>query len=83
MHWQGDLDALKESVVRIHLRSSSPLPQTLTVPGSLSMRIDSNYATAVVSNWSDAMRPKLKEGAAIELEVELLSLEEIFLELHR
>ena len=38
LDWQGDLDSLKESIVRVHLRGAQQLPETLPLPGALSVR---------------------------------------------
>lgn len=81
--WQGDLDSLKESVVRIHLRSPQPLPSDLKVPGALSMRIESTFATAVVRDWTEASHAQIERQSGATVEVEALGLEEIFLELNR
>ena len=40
LHWQGELDALKESVVRLHIRARAPLPPDLAVPNALATRVD-------------------------------------------
>jgi ABC-2 type transport system ATP-binding protein len=82
LDWQGDLDSLKESIVRLHVRGDSAVIATLAVPGSLSLRREGNFATAVVRDWTPDRQLALeRQGAAAE--VEALGLEEIFLELHR
>jgi ABC-2 type transport system ATP-binding protein len=81
--WQGDLDSLKESVVRIHLRSPQPLPSDLKVPGALSMRMESTFATAVVRDWTEVSHAQIERQSGATVEVEALGLEEIFLELNR
>jgi ABC-2 type transport system ATP-binding protein len=83
LDWQGDLDSLKESIVRLHLRGTGPLPPTLVIPGALSMKRDGNFATAVVRDWSPEAQRSLADHGSIQVEVEALGLEEIFLELHR
>jgi ABC-2 type transport system ATP-binding protein len=83
LYWQGELDELKESIVRIHLRSASPLPGDLKVPGSHSLRMDSHSAIAVMIDWTAARRVQIEAQTATQIEVETLNLEEIFLELHR
>jgi ABC-2 type transport system ATP-binding protein len=82
LDWQGDLDSLKESIVRLHVRGDGAVIATLAVPGSLSLRREGNFATAVVRDWTPDRQLALeRQGAAAE--VEALGLEEIFLELHR
>jgi ABC-2 type transport system ATP-binding protein len=80
LFWQGDLDALKESVVRIHIRTDTDQPQIADV---FSQRRDGNYLTVVVGNWSDTRRDEVEAALGTKVEVEALGLEDIFLELHR
>jgi ABC-2 type transport system ATP-binding protein len=83
MVWQGDLDALKESVVRLHVRANAPLPASLGVAHTLHEHVDGNNATLGVSGWrADQLEP-LAARLGAQIEVEPLDLEDIFLELHR
>jgi len=83
LHWQGEIDALKESVVRLQVRARKPLPADLGIPNALAVRVEGNVAQATVASW----QPKSTDALALRLdaavEVEPLGLEEIFLELHR
>lgn len=81
--WQGDLDALKESVVRLRLLCHRPLPSSLAIDGVLSQRIDGARADIVVGDWSESRHQELARQLNAEIAVENLSLEDIFLELHR
>ena len=83
LDWQGDLDSLKESIVRLHIRGSSAELPALAIPGMLSLRREGAFATAVVRNWAPEAQEVLEKGASVRIEVEALGLEEIFLELHR
>jgi ABC-2 type transport system ATP-binding protein len=83
LDWHGDLDTLKESIVRLHVRAAADVLATLAIPGALSMRREGNFATAVVRDWTPQKRESLTNGQTLEIEVEALALEEIFLELHR
>jgi ABC-2 type transport system ATP-binding protein len=83
LDWHGELDSLKESTVRLHLRTIERLPETLPIPGLLSMRREGRFATAVVRDWTADAQEKLVQQIGGEVEVEPLGLEEIFLELHR
>jgi ABC-2 type transport system ATP-binding protein len=83
LDWQGDLDSLKESIVRLHVRGDGAVIATLAVPGSLSLRREGNFATAVVRDWTPDRQQALERQGAVAAEVEALGLEEIFLELHR
>lgn len=83
LHWRGDFDALKDSVVRVHLRATRPLPGGLSIPNAWSIECSETYATAVVHDWSDALGREISGLADAALEVEPLTLEDIFLEMHR
>jgi ABC-2 type transport system ATP-binding protein len=83
LDWQGDLDSLKESIVRIHLRGPGGLPQALSIPGALSVRREATFASAIVRDWTQAAQRELEQQISGTVEVEALGLEEIFLELHR
>jgi ABC-2 type transport system ATP-binding protein len=81
--WQEDADALKESIVRLHVSSPSELPGSLPIPNVLSVRREASHAVAVVRGWTEQNRRQLETQAGVTVEVESLALEEIFLELHR
>jgi ABC-2 type transport system ATP-binding protein len=81
--WRGDFDALKESIVRLHVRASRPLPDALAIPNALSLERNGTSATAVVRDWTDELERDVRAQFDAELEVESLALEDIFLELHR
>src|SRR5262252_7547467 len=81
--WAGDLDALKESVVRLHIRGRRALPADLHVPDALTSRIDGSRATVAATHWTSERAVALAARLEAELEVENLALEDIFLELHR
>jgi ABC-2 type transport system ATP-binding protein len=83
LDWQGDLDSLKESIVRVHVRSTAPLPSGLSIPGAISVRRDGTFATAVVRDWTPEAQRAVENQGPLQVEVEPLGLEEIFLELHR
>jgi ABC-2 type transport system ATP-binding protein len=83
LDWQGDLDSLKESIVRLHIRGSgAELPQ-FRIPGVLNIRRDGAFATAVVRDWTAEAQEALERDATAQVEVETLGLEEIFVELHK
>jgi ABC-2 type transport system ATP-binding protein len=83
LYWHGDVDALKESVVRLHVRARTPLPLAVPVPHLLSYRVEGNRATVAVAQWSSAQRDTLAEELEADIDVEPLGLEEIFIELHK
>ena len=81
--WQGDLDSLKESIVRLHVRGSEAAIVSLSVPGALSLRRDGTFATVVVRDFTAESKQLLEQQHDVGIEAESLGLEEIFLELHR
>lgn len=83
LYWGGDFDALKESIVRLHLRGRQALPDSLAIPNAISVRTSEAYATAVVHDWTETLGGEIVEMTGARLEVEALTLEDIFLELHR
>ena len=83
LYWQGDLDSLKESIVRVHLRGSRALPENLKVPNALSLRAEGGCAVAIVRDWSDETARAVTQLTGATCEIETLALEEIFVELHR
>ena len=83
LDWQGDLDSLKESIVRLHIRGTGTELPAFRIPGVLNTRRDGAFATAVVRDWSPEAHAALEKSAGVRIEVEMLGLEEIFVELHR
>jgi ABC-2 type transport system ATP-binding protein len=83
LDWQGDLDSLKESIVKLHLRGAPDMLATLEIPGALNLRRDANLITAVVRDWTPDAQERLQSQGGIEVDVHVLGLEEIFLEMHR
>jgi ABC-2 type transport system ATP-binding protein len=83
LFWRGELDALKESIVRIHIRRAEPFAASFAIGDVLTQQTQGGYMTAVVGEWSDARHRHLTEQSGATVEVERLALEEIFLELHR
>ena len=83
MYWQGDFDSLKDSIVRLHARATQPLPDSLPIPNALNVQRNGTTATAVVQGWRAELQDGLARQLDAEIEVEQLTLEDIFLELHR
>jgi ABC-2 type transport system ATP-binding protein len=83
LYWQGDFDALKDSIVRLHIRTPRGLPDSFSVPNTLSVQRNGSSATIVVRDWSDELHGETAGKLGAEIEVEPLTLEDIFLELHR
>jgi ABC-2 type transport system ATP-binding protein len=80
--WAGDLDALKESVVRVTLLARDALPTDLGIDDAVSQRSDGRRAQLVLTGWQDERQRELADRLGADVTVERLGLEEIFLELH-
>ncbi|HEX5461584.1 MAG TPA: ABC transporter ATP-binding protein [Steroidobacteraceae bacterium] len=80
--WAGPLDHLKESVVRLNIAARRSLPSSLPLQGVLSLRTVGQRATAVVSQWTEEALPGLRETLDADVDVEALSLEDLFVEFH-
>jgi ABC-2 type transport system ATP-binding protein len=83
LYWHGELDALKESIVRLHLQGAVALPERFDFPGLVSWRRHDNGTVAIVKDWSETSQQALQQRLSCEIQIESLGLEEIFLELHR
>ncbi|HLF10504.1 MAG TPA: ABC transporter ATP-binding protein [Gammaproteobacteria bacterium] len=83
LFWRGDFDTLKESIVRLHIRSSRPLPEGFAIPNALSVECEATFATAIVRDWTPELHDEVRARSNAEVEIESLTLEDIFLELHR
>jgi len=81
--WAGDADVLRTSVVRLHLRGCTVPVDRLALPDMLRFEPYANGCTAVLRDWQDEMETEIARESGGTLELERLTLEDIFLELHR
>jgi ABC-2 type transport system ATP-binding protein len=81
--WAGPLDGLKESVVRLTITSRRALPATLPLATSMSQQVAGQRASAVVTGWNESQLASLRQELEAEVDVEPLSLEDIFVEFHK
>ncbi len=81
--WQGELDTLKESVVRLHVRGRRALDGNFALANALSRRVHGNQATVTVTHWTPDAAGELAARLDADIEAEPLGLEDIFVELHR
>ena len=79
MVWKGELDHLKESVVRIQIRGDRDIDPALKVPGQLTLSVSGRHATAVVRDWSAERATEVEKLSRGRIEIEPLGLEDIFL----
>ncbi len=82
LFWEGDLESLKESVSRLHIRVGGAMTH-LDIPGALNQRVQAQSVIAVVRDWTQAIQQSFEQRYSVTVEQESLGLEEIFLELHR
>jgi ABC-2 type transport system ATP-binding protein len=79
-----ELDDLRGSVKELRLTGARPLPETLAgVPGVLRYRAGGTQAVVTVQGDLAAIVARLRGELAAEVTVVDLSLEDVFLELHR
>ncbi len=78
--YEGELDALKDSVKRLHVTSANPLPLTLDVPGAVRVRVEGNEALVSVRDATDELIESLRRDHSATVRIEDLNLEDIFVE---
>lgn len=82
--WDGDTDALKQSVQRLHISASRALPTDLGVANVLNQRraAGGQSLTLTVRDPSPTLAAELAARLDAHVESEGLGLEDIFLEIH-
>jgi ABC-2 type transport system ATP-binding protein len=80
--YDGQLDALKDSVKRWHVSAAAPLPADFVIPGAVKSRIDGTEALVTVRDCTPASLHEAEERYGATISIEDLTLEDIFLELH-
>ena len=79
----GELDALKDSVKRLHVQAAAPLPNgSFRVPGMLQSRVTGNEAVVSVQDFTADLTEQIARQWSASVTVQDLNLEDIFLELH-
>ncbi len=82
LSYQGGLDELKESIARITLYADENLPKDLQLPNTINKRIQGKQAVVTVKHWQPELQEKIEQQFNARVQVEFLSLEDIFLELN-
>lgn len=80
--YQGDLDTLKESVARVTCRINHPVPQTVSMPSLINQRIQGQTVILTFTQWTPELEKTLQQQYSSNIQVEFLSLEDIFLEMN-
>jgi ABC-2 type transport system ATP-binding protein len=80
--WQGELDQLKESMVRLLLQADREFTVPPALPGQLHCELLGNAARVVLRDWHPERLPEIERLTASRAEVVPLALEDIFLAVH-
>jgi ABC-2 type transport system ATP-binding protein len=80
--WQGELDHLKESTVRLLLRSEREIVAPQGMEGVLHCQLRGNSAVLVMRDWAPDLLPQVERATGARAEVVPLTLEDIFLAVH-
>ncbi len=80
--YQGGLDELKESVARLTIYFDSTLPASLPLANVMRQRVTGNQAVVTLAQWRPELRQEIAQQLSAQVEVEYLSLEDIFLEMN-
>ena len=80
--YQGELDQLKESMARVNLRAEQAFDQVIEYPHLLQQKRQGRTAQLTFSQWHPEWAQDLARRFSAQVEVERLSLEDIFLELN-
>jgi ABC-2 type transport system ATP-binding protein len=80
--FHDELDVLKDSVKRLRITAERDLPENFTIPGALRMEISGRNALVAVSGIENGLIDELRATWNATVDIEDLSLEEIFLEMH-
>jgi ABC-2 type transport system ATP-binding protein len=79
--FDGGLDELKDTVKRLHVTAENPLAPDFDIPGRLRRQIAGHEARVSVRLMSSELVGSLERDHGARVEVEDLSLEDIFLEM--
>ena len=83
VHYQGEIDTLKEQIVRLKILAKEDLPANLPIDKQLSVSISGRVASVCVQDFDSSRLESLKRELKAEIEIQQLGLEDIFLELNR
>ncbi|HOY21844.1 MAG TPA: ABC transporter ATP-binding protein [Cellvibrio sp.] len=82
LSYQGGLDELKESIARLTISAKENLPTNLGLSNVVKQRIQGEKAWVTLKNWSPEQQEKIAQQLNADVQVDYLSLEDIFLELN-
>lgn len=81
--YQGGLDELKESFVRVTLLTNQPFTQKINWPNVIRQKNNGNQSLLTFEHWQAEMEQLLAEEFSADVRIEYLGLEDIFLELNQ
>ncbi len=81
--YQGGLDELKESFVRVTLSFGQPFSQKITWPNLIKQKNSGHQTQLTFDHWKTEMVQQLEQEFGAQVQVEYLGLEDIFLELNQ
>lgn len=82
MAWQGELDQLKESTVRLLLRAEREFTAPPVIAGASHCQVQGNTAMLVMQGFTAERLPQIERQTGARVEVTPLTLEDIFLVVH-
>jgi ABC-2 type transport system ATP-binding protein len=80
--WQGELDQLRESMIRLILRADTAFVEPPLLEGQLHCELLGNTATVVLRDWTPERLPEIERSTGSRAEAMPLALEDIFLAVH-
>ncbi len=83
VYFQGEIDELKEQVVKLNIQARHPLPKTFDVPELLSVNVTGTHASLCLRGFNPQVVTQLEQQFQAQVEVQPLGLEDIFLEVNR
>ena len=82
LSYQGGLDELKESIARLTISAKEDMPTNLGLTHIVKQRVQGKQAWVTLKNWVPEQQEQIAQQFNAEVNVEYLSLEDIFLELN-
>lgn len=81
--YQGGLDELKESFVRVTLIANQTFTQKINWPNVIRQKNNGNQSVITFEHWQSEMEQLLAQEFSVDVRIEYLGLEDIFLELNQ
>jgi ABC-2 type transport system ATP-binding protein len=81
--YQDELDQLKETTARITIISKGTLPENLALTNTINQSVKGNQAQVTLTQWYPEMQSHIEQQFNAQVQVEHLSLEDIFLEMNK